>query len=90
MLHDVSFTFGDLPSEAQFPWVGKILGDTQTDIGEFAVRVSGKGPRASDAEVLHRELRIGPGRNLRWNLLGRLPSLPRSLNLWIVPPRFLQ
>src|SRR5712691_8010764 len=55
LLQDISFTFRDLPSEAQFPWVGKILGDAQTDVGETADRVSGKVPRASNAYLLHHE-----------------------------------
>src|SRR5260370_36652382 len=70
-------TIGNLTAQAQLAGERQVLRNSQADIGEVAVSVSGKRPRTSDTEVLHRDLRIWQSGYLRGNLCGSHPAVAR-------------
>ena len=84
LLGPIGFARGDLAAQPQLSGVGDILRKAQPDVREVAVRVSRKRPRAANAELLNLELWIGQCRDLRGNLPGCFPALPRGLDLWII------
>jgi hypothetical protein len=90
LLRYVRFAFRNLAPQSQLSGVRNILRNAEADVGEVAVGVTREGPRAANTQVLQRELRVGQRRDLRGNLLGGLPALPRCLDLRIILFRFLQ
>src|SRR6266550_2558039 len=88
LLRNIRVAFRNLTLQAQLAGVWNVLRDAEADVGEVAVGIAGEGARAANTDVLQIELRVGQRRDLRRNLLGRLPALPRRFNLGIVLLRF--
>ena len=60
--------FGDSSAQLPFAWVGDVLRRAEPDVGEIAVAVARERSWAADAELLHRELRVGKRRGLLGNI----------------------
>ncbi len=88
LLRNIRVASRNLTLQAQLAWVWNVLRDPEAEIGKVAVGVAGKGAWAADADMLQIELRVGQRRDLRRNLFGRLPALPRRFNPRIVLLRF--
>src|ERR1700674_1672707 len=69
--------------QAEFPWVRKILRNTEAQVCEITIGISREWPWTTNIHLLQNELRIGQRRDLRRNLLRRIPAMPRCLNLRI-------
>src|ERR1700730_3875007 len=90
LLRNVGFTFCNLTLQAQLPWVGNVLRNTEAKVGKVTVGVAGEGAGGANIALLQIELRVGQRRDLRRHLFRRLPALPRRFNLRIVLLRFLE
>jgi hypothetical protein len=88
LLRNIGVAFRNLTLQSQLASVWNVLRDPEAEIGKVAVGVAGKGAWAADTDMLQIELWVGQRRNLCWNLLRRLPSLPRRFDLRIVLLRF--
>src|SRR5882724_3049828 len=88
LLRNIRFSLRNLTLQAQLARIGNILRNSQADIRKIAVRVAGEGARATYAQMLQSELRVGQCRDLRRSLLVRLPTLSRRFDLRIVLLRF--
>src|ERR1700738_2343664 len=84
LLRNIRFAFRNLALQAQLAWIRNVLRDTDADVREGAVRISGERSRAADAHMLQIELWVGERRDLRRHLLCRQPALPRRFDLRIV------
>src|SRR5579859_4876218 len=85
---NICVAFRNLTLQAQLTRIRNVLRNTETKVGKVAVGVAGEGARAADADMLQIELWVGQSRDLRSNLFGRLPALPRLFDLRIVLLRF--
>src|SRR5882762_4062713 len=88
LLRNICVAFRNLTLQTQLTRVRKVLRNAEAEIGKVAVGVTREWARTANADVLQIELRVGQRRDLCWNLLRRLPSLPRRFNLRIVLLRF--
>src|SRR5712664_115268 len=88
LLRNIRVASRNLTPQAQLTRIRNVLRNTETEVSEVAVRVSGERPRAADTQMLQGELRIGQSGDLRWHLFRRLPASPRGFDLWIVLLRF--
>src|SRR5450755_2446428 len=90
LLRNIRVALRNLTFQAQLTGIRNVLRDAEAEVGKVAVGVAGKRPWAANTDMLQIELWVGQRRDLRWNLLGRLPGLPRPFNLRIVLLRFRQ
>src|SRR6266849_10361793 len=78
LLRNIRVAFRNLTLQAQLAGVWNVLRDAEAEVGKVAVGIAGEGARAANTDMLQVELRVGQRRDLRWNLLGRSPALPRG------------
>src|SRR6202023_3057841 len=88
LLRNIRFAFCNFTLQTQLARIRNVLRDPEAKIGEVAVCISSERSGAPHTDLLQIELRVGQCRDLCWNLLGRLPGLPRCFNLRIVLLRF--
>ena len=84
LLRGFRVLFGNFAFQPQLSGERKVLGETQPDVSEIAVRVSGKGARAADAELLHHDFGVRERGDLRRDFARRVPAVARGLDLRIV------
>ncbi len=56
--------FCHLAAQAQLSRIRKVLRDSESDVSEIAIRISGERTRAADRELLHHDFRVRKRRNL--------------------------
>ncbi len=71
-------------AQPQFPGVRKVLRNAKADVGEIAIGVARKRPRAAHADVLQNKLRVGQRGHLSGDLLCRIPLVSGRLDLRII------
>ena len=79
---------GNFRPQFSFAGIRNLLRDTKAEIGEVAVRISGKGARTADRYVLQHHLRIRQCGGAFGRMTGGFPGMTGGQNLRILLSSF--